>query len=192
MLLLKIPPREAWDEAKEEFVSFVGATLQLEHSLISLAKWEAIWHKPFLAMVEKNEPTKPAETTEEEFKSYIQCMVMTQNFDPSVLDYLTPENKKQIKEYIEDPMTATWFRKDPKKHGQSGIGMVLTAEVIYYFMIDCGIPKDMEKWHLNRLMTLIRVVKEKEKGGNSKKPSERELLSRYASINAARRGKFKK
>lgn len=191
MLLIKIPSREGWDEEKEEFCeAFEGATLQLEHSLISLSKWEAIWHKPFLSMVEENKPMKAAETSEEEFKSYVQCMVMTQNFDPKALKYLTHENIEQIKKYIEDPMTATWFREDPRKHGRSGMsGTVMTAELIYYFMIDCGIPKEMEKWHLNRLMTLIRVVKEKEKS-NNKKQSRQDTMNNYAAMKArARRPK---
>ena len=191
MLLLKIPPVEGWDERKEEFCeAFEGATLQLEHSLISLAKWESIWHKPFLSMPSGNKPLKTVETTEEEFKSYVQCMVMTQNFNPKALDYLTQENKEQIKKYIEDPMTATWFTEDPRKHGRSSAGgTILTAELIYYFMIDCGIPKEMEKWHLNRLMTLIRVVKEKEKS-NNRKQSRQDTMNNYAAMKArARRPK---
>jgi len=179
MLLIKIPTKEGWDEKKEQFVSVKGATLQLEHSLISLSRWESIWHKPFLSMAN--------ETTQEEFKSYIQCMSMTQDIDPALLDMLTNDEIKKIKNYIEDPMTATWFREDPKRHGKSGIGgPVMTSEYIYYLMIDCGIPKEMEKWHLNRLMTLIRVVKEKERSG-SKKNSYKDTMNQYAAMKARSR-----
>ena len=84
-------------------------------------------------------------------------------------------------------MTATWFREDPRRHGRSGIGgPVMKSEYIYYLMIDCGIPKEMEKWHLNRLMTLIRVVKEKERSGN-KKQSRNDINSQYAAMKARSR-----
>lgn len=186
MLKLEIlPVDDCWDEAKEEFVRFEGATLQLEHSLVSLSRWESIWHKPFLSL-------KPDEArTAEEFKSYIACMSMTQSFDPKILNFLTNEHLNIVQKYIEDPMTATWFREDPKKHGKSGLGQVITSEYLYYLMFEAGIPKDCEKWHLNRLMTLLRIYAEKSKT-NGKKPSQNELLTKYASINAARRAKLKK
>lgn len=184
MLKLEIPAVDAWDERKEEFVKFEGAVLQLEHSLVSLSRWESIWHKPFL-------PSKPDDIrTEEELRSYIGCMSMTQSFDPVCLNFLTQENMKSVQKYIEDPMTATWFKEDPHKHGKSGLGQVLTSEYIYYLMFESGVPKECEKWHLNRLMTLLRIIAEKNNPG--KKLSPHETLSKYASINAARRAKFKK
>lgn len=186
MLKLEIPKHEGWDEVKEEFVDFKGASLQLEHSLVSLSRWESIWHKPLLTSMNKGEPQP-----QEELKSYIQCMIMTQNYDPTCLDFLTKENYQTVKDYIEDPMTATWFKEDPHKHGRPGLGgPVLTSEYIYYLMFDCGIPKECEKWHLNRLMTLIRVIREKNAGG--KKMSQTDVLKQYAGLNAARRAKFKK
>ena len=187
MLQIKIPKRNGWDERVEQFVDVEGATLQLEHSLISLSRWEAIWHKPFLSMAEESRSNIPTSTTEEEFMSYVKCMVMNQNFDPDLLNFLTVEDKKKIREYIEDPMTATWFSKDPRKHGKQGVGgPVMTSEYIYYLMIDCGIPKEMEKWHLNRLMTLIRLIKEKERSGN-KKQRQNDVYSRYAAMKARTR-----
>lgn len=181
MLKIEIPAQEGWDETNCVFTEpFSGCTLQLEHSLVSLSRWESIWHKPFLTSINTDDNI-------EEFKSYVQCMNMTQSFDPKCLDFLTKENYRQIKEYIENPMTATWFREDPKKHGKSGMGgPVLTSEYIYYLMIDCGIPKEMEKWHLNRLMTLIRIVKEKEKSSN-KKQSQRDIMNNYAAMKARSR-----
>lgn len=188
MLQIEIPENDnCWDEAKEQFIKVKGATLQLEHSLISLSRWESIWHKPFLSMTEDTQKMKQMETTEEEFISYIKCMIINQNYDPTLLNFLTVDDKKKIKAYIEDPMTATWFREDPKKHGKSGLGgPVMTSEYIYYLMIDCGIPKDMEKWHLNRLMTLIRVIKEKEKSSN-KRQSEKDIVNKYAHMKARSR-----
>jgi hypothetical protein len=104
---------------------------------------------------------------------------------------LTKDNFDTVQKYIEDSMTATWFRENPKKHGKSGLGRVLTSEYLYYLMFEAGVPKDCEKWHLNRLMTLLRIYAENN-NTNGKKPSQNELLSKYASINAARRAKLKK
>lgn len=180
-LKLVIPEQEGWDEVKEEFVNYNGATLQLEHSLISLSKWESIWHKPFISI------SNDGSMTNEELTSYVSCMVLTQNVDPHFVDFLTEQNYKEIREYIENPMTATWFRQDPKKHGRSGMGgPALTSEYIYYLMFDYGIPKECEKWHLNRLMTLIRVIEEKNSQGN-KKMSAKDRMSQYAAMKAARR-----
>lgn len=190
MLRLEIPKREEWDEVREVFTDFKGASLQLEHSLVSMSRWESIWHKPLLTSM--NTANKDAQQAQEELKSYIQCMIMTQNYDPECLNCLTPENYKAVRDYIEDPMTATWFKEDPHKHGRPGMGgPVLTSEYIYYLMFDCGIPKECEKWHLNRLMTLIRVIREKNANGG-KKMSQNDILKQYAGINAARRAKFKK
>lgn len=187
MLQIVIPKRQGWDERIEKFVDIEGATLQLEHSLISLSRWEAIWHKPFLSMAEESRSNVPTSTTEEEFMSYVKCMVMNQNFDPELLYFLTTEDKQRIKDYIEDPMTATCFKEDPRRHGRPGMGgPFLTSEYIYYLMIDCGIPKEMEKWHLNRLMTLIRVVKEKERSGN-KRQKQSDIASQYAAMKARAR-----
>ena len=173
MLKITIPGQELWDEGKEEFVSTKGTTLQLEHSLVSLSKWESKWCKPFLSKQEK---------TTEETIDYIRCMTLTQNVDPEVYNFLTDDNIRDVNAYIEAPMTATWFsNSNTGKQNREQI----TAELVYYWMIALNIPFECQKWHLNRLLTLIRVCEVK--NSPPKKMSRRELLNRNAALNAARR-----
>ena len=173
MLRITIPAVELWDESKQEFVNTKAQTLQLEHSLVSLSKWESKWCKPFL--------TKDEKTTEETI-DYIKCMTLTQNVDPDVYNYLTSDNIAQVNDYIGSPMTATRFYED--KTNKSNREQV-TNELIYYWMIALNIPFDCQKWHLNRLLTLIRICNIKNQP--PKKMSRREITSHYAAINAARR-----
>lgn len=175
MLKIVIPDIEEWDESKECFVTSKGTTLQLEHSLISLSKWESKWNEPFLG--NKN-------MTDEKTIDYIRCMTLTQGVDPDVYRRLTNKNFEEIRQYIEAPMTATWFAPDRNKHGHSR-GEIVTSEVIYYWMIALNIPFECEKWHLNRLITLVQVCNEKNKP--AKKMSRKEIMSSNKSLNAARR-----
>ena len=176
MLTLNIPKIEKWDECKQEFIYVKDQTLQLEHSLVSLSKWESKWHKAFLGKQEK---------TDEETLDYIRCMTLTKNVDPMIYKCLNSSVIKQIKEYIDDPMTATVFSNDKTSKANREI---VTAELIYYWMIALNIPFECQKWHLNRLLTLIQVCNIKNQP--PKKMSRREILSRNASINAARRQKY--
>lgn len=176
MLKITIPESEFFDSEKNEFIKRKGATIQLEHSLVSLSKWESKWHKPFLD--EKNKGTK----TQEEIIDYVRCMTITQNVDPEVYYGLTSENLKAIDDYINDPMTATWFSDEHDKRKQQS---VVTSELIYYWMISLNIPVEFQKWHLNRLLTLIKVCNEKNKP--EKKMSKQALMSRNRALNAARR-----
>jgi hypothetical protein len=174
MLRLVVPiSHEGWDEEKEEFVEAKTQILQLEHSLISLSKWESKWCKPFLSTAQK---------TQEEILDYIKHMTLTPNVDPIVYDRLTAENFKQIDEYINAPMTATTFSKE-KNSGSNK--EVVTAELIYYWMIALQIPFECQKWHLNKLLTLVRVCNIKNQP--PKKMNKRDLMSRNAKLNAARR-----
>ena len=173
MLQITIPPDERWDEEKEEFVYQKSQTLQLEHSLVSLSKWEAKWGKPFLTKQKK---------TFEETLDYVQCMTITQNVNPEVYTRLTLSHIEQINQYIDAPMTATSFTEE--KTAKSGREQV-TAEIIYYWMIALNIPFECQKWHLNRLLTLIRVCNIK--NSPPKKRSRREIMKRNAALNAARR-----
>lgn len=176
MLRITIPACEQWDEAKQEFIYSKERRLQLEHSLVSLSKWESKWKKAFLSKQEK---------TTEETIDYVRCMTITQNVDPSVYDRLTRENIIQVNEYISAPMTATTFRDtDPK----SGNGEVVTAEVIYYWMIALNIPFECQKWHLNRLLTLVKVCNIK--NSPPKKMSKSEVMKQNAALNAARKKKL--
>jgi hypothetical protein len=174
MLLLEIPISvEGWDEAKQEFVDAETVTLELEHSLVSLSKWESKWCKAFLTKQEK---------TSEETLDYVKCMTVTENVDPSVYSHLTNENMKQINSYMEAPMTATYFSEQKSKGGSRE---VITSELIYYWMIALQIPFECQYWHLNRLLTLVRVCNVKNQP--PKKMSKRDIISRNASLNAARR-----
>jgi len=174
MLEITIPSREYWDEAKSEFVSIKSTTLQLEHSLISLSKWESKWRKAFLAKNNK---------TDEETLDYIRCMTLNKNVDPNVYYSLTQEDINKIVEYINDPMTATTIQD--YSHTKHSVNGTVTSELIYYWMIQCQIPVEFEKWHINRLLTLIRVCEIKSGGG--KKMSKREIMNHNAALNAKRR-----
>ena len=174
MLQITIPSSENWDEAKQEFINTEERTLQLEHSLVSISKWEAKWHKPFLANKEK---------TVEETQDYIRCMTLTQNVDPQVYSNLTNANIQTVNQYIQDSMTATWFRKS--SGGRGGVRETVTSELIYYWMITLNIPFECQKWHLNRLLTLIRVCNVK--NSPRKNMSRKQLLSENRALNEARR-----
>ena len=141
MLKITVPSSEQWDESKQEFVYTKECTLELEHSLVSLSKWESKWCKPFNSKTDK---------TYEETIDYIRCMTLNSNVDPSVYSCLTNENINEINNYIEALMTATWFSKESQ--GKSNSEQI-TAELIYYWMIALGIPFECQKWHLNRLLT---------------------------------------
>ena len=174
MLKIEVPiSPEGWDEIKEEFVEPEVKVLQLEHSLVSLSKWESRWNKPFLTKQEK---------TYEETIDYIKYMTLTPHVDPEVYNLLTNTNIAEINAYIKAPMTATTFSKDRS----SGTGReIITSEIIYYWMIALNIPFEWQKWHLNRLLTLIKVCNAK--NTPPKKMNRREILNRNHAINEARK-----
>ena len=175
MLQITIPAREvAYDEVKNEFCYTKEWMLQLEHSLVSISKWESKWHKPFLDKKEK---------TAEEIIDYIRCMTITQNVDPEVYNNLTKDNISAIIAYIDDPMTATWFNDDENEKPVRR--KILTNELIYYAMCSYNIPVEFQKWHLNRLLTLLRVFAIKNEP--PKKMSKSEIMRRNKSLNEARR-----
>lgn len=176
MLRITVPAAEFWDEIHEEFIYKKEQTLQLEHSLVSLSKWESKWNKAFLGKQEK---------TDEEILDYVRCMTLTQNVDPEVYTQLSAANYLEINAYIEAPMTATYFSEDKQAKGNRE---VVTSELIYYWMISYNIPVEFQKWHLNRLLTLIRVCNIK--NSPPKKRSKRELMRRNAALNAARRSRL--
>lgn len=168
--------RDCYDPKINRFITIKPQKLTLEHSLISLSKWESKWHKPYLSRDQK---------TDEESLDYIRCMCLTQNYDPIVIYGIDEKNAKLISDYISDPMTATTFHNQDKRQSRE----IITNELIYYWMTEFGIPFDpCEKWHLNRLMTLIQVASIKSQPG--KKMSKRDLFSRNAMLNAQRRAKL--
>ena len=174
MLYITIPATELWDELNQEFIITKTTTLQLEHSLVSISKWEAKWQKPFL--------TKEPKTSEETL-DYIKCMTLTQNVNPSTYDRLSYQNVTEINNYVESAMTATTITERNKN--KAGNTELITSELIYYWMIALNIPFDCQKWHLNRLLTLIRVCNIKNQP--PEKRSRRDIMSRNAALNAARR-----
>lgn len=172
-ITIVVPSMEFFDPVKNEFFQSKEQTLQLQHSLVSLAKWEQKWNKPFLSKEEK---------TQEEMLDYIRCMTITQNVDPGVYKRLTKENYDDIYNHINAQMTATTFSdKDNHKNSRE----IITAEIIYYWMITFGIPFECQKWHLNTLLTLIKVCGIK--NAPSKKMSKKDILARNHSLNMARR-----
>lgn len=173
MLQITIPGLEMWDEAKEEFIYANDEYLCLEHSLVSLSKWEARWNKSFL---------NTKEFTGEQFIDYVKCMTINQDVSEDVYLRLSNDTVDKIKNYINAPMTATTISKTP---GGGRNNEIVTSELIYYWMIAHNIPFKCEEWHLNRLMTLIQVCNVK--SGKPKKMSPKQVMSRNAQLNAARR-----
>ena len=176
MLRIRIPGRELWDSKNERFVHTKAQDLQFEHSLVSLSKWESKYCKPFLHDNNK---------TNDELMDYIKFMTLTQNVDPEVYTRLGDDHIQLISDYIDAPMTATTFSKSDKKWNSNEI---ITSELIYYWMVSLNIPFECQKWHLNRLLTLIRVCNIK--NAPPKKRSTREILNRNAALNEARRQKL--
>lgn len=173
MLQIDIPYQEFYNEATGEFDHINPCTLNLEHSLISLSKWEQKWKKPF--MTDKG-------NTRAEIVDYVRCMTLNQNVDPKIYQNLTNSQLEKIKDYITDPATATTVYDRRAKKG--GAKEIITSEVIYYQMIAFGIPFSCEKWHLNRLLMLIRICGIK---GTPAQMSQLDLFKENRELNAARR-----
>lgn len=176
MLKIIIPKNEMWDEANGVFVSVNETTLTLEHSLVSISKWESKYHKTFLS---NKDPMSV-----EEILYYIKCMTLTQNVDPIVYNFLTEENIKEINDYIANPMTATTItdKESPSRE-------IITSELVYYWMFANQIPKECEKWHINRLITLIKIFGVK--NNPPKKMSSAEVSKYYSQLNDQRRKAMK-
>lgn len=176
MLTITIPSATLWDEQNERFIYTKEQTLRLEHSLVSVSKWESKWNKVFLSKEKK---------TYEETIDYIRCMTVTQNVYPDIYQYVTNANVDEVNRYIEAPMTASTVKEE--KDGSISREQI-TSELIYYWMVSYNIPFECEKWHLNRLLMLIRICNVKNKP--PKKRSKRDLYRHHAEINAANRKRF--
>lgn len=175
MLTIEVPGDEFYDESRNEFIYGKVTVLQLEHSLVSLDKWESKYHKSFLS----------TKKTEDEMIEYIKCMTITQNVKPEVYRRLTPQLVKKISDYMSDPMTATTFKE---KDGPKRSNKIVTSEQIFAQMIELNIPPEYRKWHLNKLLTLIRTLSVMHNPG--KKMSKRELYGQNKALNAERRKKL--
>lgn len=184
MLKIKIPDQpeeQLWDEANEVFVYKPGAKgceLTLEHSLLSVSKWESIWCKPFLVKKDK---------TIEEFLSYIECMTISpNNLDPEVYKRIPQSEFEKIDAYVNSPATATTIGGNEKGSGSSG-GEIKTSEVLYCYMTLFNIPFECQKWHLNRLLTLIKLCQIKNDPKGQKKMSANEIRKNNDKLNEMRR-----
>lgn len=179
MLTLQVPiTPEGFDEKTEKFVPPEFYELELEHSLVSVSKWESFFEKPFLSDVER---------TDEETLWYVSAMITTPNPPAGILENLSKEHFDQINNYITKKHTATWFRDDGKP-GKGGPREVITAEIIYYWMVSLQVPMECQYWHLSRLLTLIQVINEKNKP--AKKMSKAEIAQRNREMNALRKAQL--
>jgi hypothetical protein len=176
VLAIEIPLSEHLNEKTREFVTVESFKLELEHSLVSLSKWESKFEKSFLSKEDK---------TPEEIYWYITAMTLTPNVPPEIFNRLTETNVAEIKEYVSATMTATWFPEDANKKPAKE---VITAELIYYWMITLNIPVEFENWHLNRLFTLIEVFNRK--NAPQKKMNKASLASYQRNLNAERKAKL--
>lgn len=176
MLRITVPGREYFIDKDQEFIIEEPTVLELEHSLVSLSKWEQKFEKPFLAATER---------TEEEAIAYIEAMIVTEDYPPDILSRLNDENVTAINTYLDAKMTATWFNdtaQGPKSRE------TITNELIYHWMIEFGIPMECQHWHLNRLFTLIKV--RNVKLNPPKKMNAKDLAERNRRLNAERRAKL--
>ena len=178
MLTITVPGAEYFDDRTQTFYHTKETTLALEHSLVSISKWEAKWHKPYLSS---------EEMTGEQKIDYVRCMTMTQNVDPLVFYSLTSDNYSQIEAYMNDPMSAS--KIDTRKRKGQRKDSTVTSEDLYYQMFYNNVPMECQKWHLNRLLVLLQICN-RNNAGESGKKSKSALTQEWKALNDARRKKY--
>jgi hypothetical protein len=176
VLRIEVPVSEVYDDDKEEFITVATTVLELEHSLVSLSKWESFYEKPFLSTMEK---------TPEQLFNYVVMMTLTPDVPLEVFKNLSEENVTQIDEYINSKQTATWFNDAVEERSRE----IITAEIIYYWMVAMEIDWQAQYWHLNRLLALVRVINLK--NSPSKPMSSAEITRRNRELNAQRKAELK-
>jgi len=176
MLRIIIEGDEVYNEKDNSFETVGDVVLDLEHSLISVSKWESKYNKPFLSSVDK---------TSEEIFGYLQAMIVTDGVDPDVLYRCSQKNIDLIQQYIDSSQSATTFGQMPERRGP---GEVITSELVYYWMVAFNIPFECEHWHINRLFALIRICNIK--NSKPKKMSRTEIAMRNRDLNAKRRAEL--
>lgn len=178
MLRLKVVTDEGFNDETQQFVDVMSFDLELEHSLVSLSKWEEIWEVPFLGNQEK---------TKEQTLSYIMCMDLLGNFTQEIFPHLKADQFLQITEYIDAKKTATTVTERPGPPSTQ----IVTSELIYYWMIALNIPVEFETWHLNRLLMLIKVCNiQNSKGDPKNRMSSSEAAAQRRALNDQRRREF--
>jgi hypothetical protein len=175
VLKITVPGVEHFDDERQEFITIGDYELELEHSLVSLSKWESTWCKPFLGSANK---------TPEQTIDYIKCMLLITDVPPDVFGRLSKSNLEDINEYLTSTMTATWFSDAAGK----GSREIITSEIIYYWMISLNIPFECQYWHLNRLFALIKVCNQK--NTPPKKMSRSEMAARNRELNERRKAQL--
>lgn len=178
MLILNVKGGEGFNEETQEFDERPDFVLELEHSLVSLSKWESLFRKPFL----DNKPKSNAEILR-----YIEAMILNPIYPESIVSWLDNDNLREIKDYIESPASATTFGKMPERAGR---GEVITSELIYYWLVAFNVPFEVERWHLNRLFALIRICNIKNNNQKPNKMSKSDMARRNRELNAERRAKY--
>ena len=177
MLTLKTQDVETFNNSEEQFDTIPGRTIRLEHSLVSVSKWERRWRKPFLTVDEK---------TPEEILDYIRAMTITQNVPEEFYSILPKASINEVIQYINNPMTATTFSDSTNRPNRE----IITAEIMYFWVITFNIPIECQKWHLNRLLTLIKVCSIKNNPKGQHKIDKEGSRVRKRRLNAERRAKF--
>lgn len=180
--VIHVPKREIWLEDKEEFIEFEEKNIEIEHCLYSISLWEAKYHKSYFSTPDK---------TAEEILDYMKMMVLSGLEDEDLdLFFLTLpiEVINEINEYMNDEATATTFSKEDKSKINSGNNEIITSEIVYYWMTTQNIPFECEMWHINRLITLIRVciIKNQPEDKKKKKLTSSDIALRRARMQAAR------